>query len=103
VVKTFTSFDGIRIAYHDEGEGPAVILLHGGYVDELGQFAVPIEEILNAATDLRECLVSVLGCVFGGVACFNSSLLVSLSFRTSLDQFHLSRLEFFSLASARFV
>jgi pimeloyl-ACP methyl ester carboxylesterase len=34
----FTSFDGIRIAYHDEGEGPAVILLHGGYVDGLGQF-----------------------------------------------------------------
>jgi len=37
-VKTFTSFDGIRIAYHDEGEGPAVVLLHGGYVDGLGQF-----------------------------------------------------------------
>ena len=35
---TFTSFDGIRIAYHDEGEGQAVILLHGGYVDGLGQF-----------------------------------------------------------------
>jgi pimeloyl-ACP methyl ester carboxylesterase len=28
-VNTFTSFDGVRIAYHDEGEGPAVILLHG--------------------------------------------------------------------------
>src|SRR5262249_32649051 len=38
VVKTFTSFDGIRIAYHDEGEGPAVVLLHGGYVDGLGRF-----------------------------------------------------------------
>jgi len=23
-VNTFTSFDGIRIAYHDEGKGPAV-------------------------------------------------------------------------------
>ena len=33
-----TSFGGIRIAYHDEGEGQAVILLHGGYVDGLGQF-----------------------------------------------------------------
>jgi len=27
VVKTFTSFDGIRIVYHDEGEGPAVVLV----------------------------------------------------------------------------
>jgi len=35
---TFTSFDGTRIAYHDEGNGPTVILLHGGYVDGLGQF-----------------------------------------------------------------
>ncbi len=34
----FTSFDGIRIAYHDEGEGPAVILLHGFGVDGLRQF-----------------------------------------------------------------
>jgi pimeloyl-ACP methyl ester carboxylesterase len=37
-MNTFTSFDGIQIAYHDEGEGPAVILLHGGFVDGLGQF-----------------------------------------------------------------
>jgi hypothetical protein len=35
---TFKSFDGIQIAYHDEGEGPAVILLHGVGVDGLGQF-----------------------------------------------------------------
>ena len=35
---TFTSFDGLRIAYHDEGEGPAVVLLHGFGVDALGQF-----------------------------------------------------------------
>ena len=34
-MNTFTSFDGIQIAYHDVGEGPAVILLHGGYVDGL--------------------------------------------------------------------
>jgi pimeloyl-ACP methyl ester carboxylesterase len=26
-MNTFTSFDGVRIAYHDEGHGPAVILL----------------------------------------------------------------------------
>jgi hypothetical protein len=37
-MNTFTSFDGIRIAYHDQGDGPAVILVHGGYVDGLGQF-----------------------------------------------------------------
>jgi pimeloyl-ACP methyl ester carboxylesterase len=37
-VRTFTTFDGLCIAYHDEGEGPAVILLHGFGVDALGQF-----------------------------------------------------------------
>jgi pimeloyl-ACP methyl ester carboxylesterase len=37
-LQTFTSFDGLRIAYHDEGEGPAVILLHGFGVDALDQF-----------------------------------------------------------------
>lgn len=34
----FTSFDGIQIAYHNEGKDPAIILLHGGYVDGLGRF-----------------------------------------------------------------
>ena len=34
----FTSFDRTRIAYSDEGHGPAVILLHGFGVDALGQF-----------------------------------------------------------------
>jgi pimeloyl-ACP methyl ester carboxylesterase len=37
-VNSFTSFDGTRIAYHDEGEGPAVVLLHGFAVDGLGHF-----------------------------------------------------------------
>ena len=37
-MKSFPSFDGTRIAYHDEGSGPAVILLHGFGVDGLGQF-----------------------------------------------------------------
>jgi pimeloyl-ACP methyl ester carboxylesterase len=38
VMNTFTSFDGTRIAYHDEGTGPAVVLLHGFGTDGLTQF-----------------------------------------------------------------
>src|SRR5262245_8272659 len=37
-MKTFSSFDGTQIAYHDDGRGPAIILLHGFGVDGLGQF-----------------------------------------------------------------
>ena len=37
-MNTFTSFDGTRIAYHDEGGGPAVLLLHGFGTDGLTQF-----------------------------------------------------------------
>src|SRR5690242_8502018 len=37
-MSTFTSFDGTRIAYHDEGEGPAVLLVHGFGLEGLGQF-----------------------------------------------------------------
>ena len=36
-MSTFKSFDGVQIASLDEGEGPAVILLHGCGVDGLGQ------------------------------------------------------------------
>jgi len=59
-VKTFTSFDGIRIAYHDEGEGPAVVLLHGGYVDGLGQFG-EFERILPIHEKLQEMFREVFG------------------------------------------
>jgi pimeloyl-ACP methyl ester carboxylesterase len=34
----FRSFDGTRIAFHDEGTGPAVMLLHGWGFDGLGNF-----------------------------------------------------------------
>src|SRR6516164_7049033 len=37
-MNAFTSFDGARIAYHDEGTGPAVVLLHGFGTDGLTQF-----------------------------------------------------------------
>jgi pimeloyl-ACP methyl ester carboxylesterase len=47
-MKTFTSFDGVRIAYHDEGEGPAVILLHGFGADGLEQYG-EFERILPIA------------------------------------------------------
>jgi pimeloyl-ACP methyl ester carboxylesterase len=37
-MNSFRSFDGTRIAYHDQGEGPVVILLHGYGLDGLGHF-----------------------------------------------------------------
>ena len=37
-MKSFLSFDGARIAYHDEGQGPAVVLLHGYGLDALGNY-----------------------------------------------------------------
>jgi hypothetical protein len=60
VVKSFTSFDGTRIADHDEGQGPAVILLHGGYVDGLGQFG-EFERILPILEKRQEMFRQVLG------------------------------------------
>jgi pimeloyl-ACP methyl ester carboxylesterase len=59
-MNTFSSFDGIRIAYHDEGEGPAVILLHGGYVDGLGQFG-DFERILPLLEKRQEMFREVFG------------------------------------------
>jgi len=37
-MNTFTSFDGTRIAYYDEGTGPVVILLHGYGADALSHY-----------------------------------------------------------------
>ena len=37
-MKSFLSFDGARIAYHDEGQGPAIVLLHGYGLDALGNY-----------------------------------------------------------------
>ena len=59
-MNTFTSFDGIKIAYHDEGEGPTVILLHGFGVDGLGQFG-DFERILPLAEKRQEMFREVFG------------------------------------------
>jgi pimeloyl-ACP methyl ester carboxylesterase len=56
----FRSFDGIEIAYHDEGEGPPAILLHGGYLDGLGQFG-DFERILPLAKRRQEMFREVFG------------------------------------------
>jgi pimeloyl-ACP methyl ester carboxylesterase len=37
-MESFQSFDGARIAFHDVGEGPAVVLLHGYGLSALGNF-----------------------------------------------------------------
>jgi len=59
-MNTFTSFDGIRIAYHEEGDGPAVILLHGFGVDGLGQFG-DFERILPILEKRQEMFREVFG------------------------------------------
>src|SRR5580692_5624485 len=59
-MNTFTSFDGVRLAYHDEGEGPTVILLHGFGVDGLGQFG-DFERILPLLEKREEMFREVFG------------------------------------------
>lgn len=59
-MNSFASFDRIRIAFHDEGEGPGVILLHGFGVDGLGQFG-EFERILPILEKRQEMLREVFG------------------------------------------
>ena len=59
-MKTFTSFDGVHIAYHDLGQGPIVILLHGGFVDGLGQFG-EFDRILPLAEKRQAMFREVFG------------------------------------------
>jgi|GEM_PF-182613 len=54
---SFTSFDGTKIAYSDEGAGPAVILLHGfgmSGLDNWGQFDRLLPQLERTNAKLRE-------------------------------------------------
>jgi pimeloyl-ACP methyl ester carboxylesterase len=59
-MNAFTSFDGVQIAYQDDGKGPAVILLHGFGVDGLGQFG-EFERILPLLERRQEMFREVFG------------------------------------------
>jgi pimeloyl-ACP methyl ester carboxylesterase len=43
--RSFTSFDGTKLAYFDEGDGPAVVLLHGFGLDGMDNFG-PFDRFL---------------------------------------------------------
>src|SRR5690349_23173972 len=59
-MNSFRSFDGIQIAYHDQGEGPAVILIHGFGLDGMGQFG-EFERVLPLAQRRQEMFRQMAG------------------------------------------
>ena len=59
-MNTFSSFDGTRIAYHDDGEGPPVVLVHGFGLDGLGQFG-EFEHVLAIAEKRQAMFREVFG------------------------------------------
>ena len=59
-VKTFQSFDGATIAYHDRAKGSPVILLHGYGVDGLGQFG-SFERILPILEARQRLFIETFG------------------------------------------
>lgn len=59
-MKTFASFDGALIAYHDEGDGAPVILLHGYGVDGSGQFG-SFERILPLLEQRQRLFIEAFG------------------------------------------
>lgn len=59
-MKSFQSFDGASIAYHDEGDGFPVILLHGYGVDALGQFG-SFERILTILEARQKLFIETFG------------------------------------------
>lgn len=59
-LKSIASFDGATIAYHDDGDGPPVILLHGYGVDALGQFG-SFERILPILEERQRLFIQTFG------------------------------------------
>jgi len=59
-MKTFVSFDGAKIAYHDLGEGHPVVLLHGYGVDALGQFG-HFDQILPVLEKRQKLFIETFG------------------------------------------
>jgi pimeloyl-ACP methyl ester carboxylesterase len=59
-VKSFQSFDGASIAFHDEGHGFPVILLHGYGADALGQFG-SFERILPILEARQKLFIDTFG------------------------------------------
>lgn len=59
-LKSIASFDGATIAYHDDGDGPPVILLHGYGVDALGQFG-SFERILPMLEERQRLFIQTFG------------------------------------------
>jgi pimeloyl-ACP methyl ester carboxylesterase len=55
----FTSFDGTRLAFHDVGTGPVVVLLHGAFVDAAShyiEFEPYAERLYQLGDELRMLL-----------------------------------------------
>ena len=59
-MRTFITFDGATIAYHDQGHGSPVILLHGYGVDGLGQFG-DLERILPILEKRQALFIEAFG------------------------------------------
>lgn len=59
-LKSIASFDGATIAYHDDGDGPPFILLHGYGVDALGQFG-SFERILPILEERQRLFIQTFG------------------------------------------
>lgn len=58
-MKRFASFDGTRIAYSDEGTGPAVVLLHGfgmSGLDNFGSFDRLLPKLEKSRALIRELM-----------------------------------------------
>lgn len=59
-MKSFQSFDGASISFHDEGDGFPVILVHGYGIDALGQFG-SFERILPILEARQKLFIETFG------------------------------------------